>query len=135
MDSPYDRLESALAFLRRGFAAKKFNFSNGRKKQVHVRLSPSGKYLEYASSEGRSIKTFLKPSGKIYLIDVKDFLYGGLTSTFKRHEANNMKLMIERREAYGKESQANLNESAAARRRCLQVKNGGAHVANAVVPK
>ena len=44
---PYDTYDSAVAYLKKGFRAIKYNFSDEVKKAVTVRLDPKGEYLVY----------------------------------------------------------------------------------------
>ena len=93
---PYDSYESSIAYLKKGFRAIKYNFSDGVKKAVTVYLTPTGECLKY-----KSVKTerfdFLKPTSGIGVKDMISFMYGGLSSTFKRHQKENYSKINKRR--------------------------------------
>ena len=86
---PYDSYESSIKFLHEGFCAIKYNFSDEIKKVVTVRLSQDGKFLEYQDEKLSKVKSWFMPKAGIPVRDIIDFIYGGLSSTFKRHQTKN----------------------------------------------
>ena len=74
--APYDSYDSAVTFLRRGFIATKFNYSNTKRKEIKIWLSDNQKYLMY-HDVGQSCMAKLIPNRKLYLQKVVNYMYGG----------------------------------------------------------
>ena len=53
--NPYDDYKDAVAYLKKGFRATKYNYSNDEKKMVKVWLSPCEKLI-FWESEKKSVK-------------------------------------------------------------------------------
>ena len=74
--APYDSYDSAVTFLRRGFHATKFNYSNTGRKEIKIWLSDNQKYLMY-HDVGQSCMAKLIPNRKLYLQKIVNYMYGG----------------------------------------------------------
>lgn len=87
---PYDDYISSKELLKHGFLAQKFNYSNFGTKQVRVFLSQDEKYLCYEPLEKTLSSRLLFSVRKYPVKKIYDFLYGGLSQTFKKHNADNL---------------------------------------------
>lgn len=96
MKKVYDEYHSSVGLLKAGFNATKLNFSNMRRKKVTAWLSNDERYLMYKPIERTGFFDSLKPVGKIALSSIQNFIYGGVTSTFKKHQVENLELMKEK---------------------------------------
>jgi hypothetical protein len=76
--------ELAATRLKRGIQVVKYNYTNMKRKKIWLWLSQDEKYLEYEPVE-KKFKDFFKMRPKIAMSDFTNLLYGGVTSTFKRH--------------------------------------------------
>mmetsp|Transcript_41142 Transcript_41142/g.53985 ORF Transcript_41142/g.53985 Transcript_41142/m.53985 type:complete len:101 (+) Transcript_41142:209-511(+) len=95
-DKAYYSHEKTVEFLKKGFYAIKYNFSNVEKKEIRVKLSDCERFLVYDLVKERLRRWFV-PQSLLVVKDVISLLYGGLTSTFKKHEEVNLMLMAQRR--------------------------------------
>lgn len=72
----------------------KYNYTNMKKKKIILKLSDDEKWLEYEPVD-KTFKDFFKSKPKVCISSLKNFLYGGVTSTFKRHQETNLKSISE----------------------------------------
>ena len=79
--------------LKLGFEATKFNYSNMRLRKVRVYLSRDEKYLCYQHLEKTFSSVMFTSVRKYPIAKIYDFLYGGLSQTFKKHNKENLKQM------------------------------------------
>ena len=88
----YESYHKSISLLKEGFEATKFNFSNMGHSKVNVWLSDDEQYLCYKHIE----KSWRRPFNFVRKLPVKEIpniLYGGISSTFKKHNKRNLKQM------------------------------------------
>ena len=85
----YDTYETAVEYLQSGFIARKYNYSNDDIYDIRIKLSSDAKYLEYDKVE-KGFKDYFKPLRRLEIKSIYDFLYGGCTDTFKKHQRKNL---------------------------------------------
>ena len=83
--SDYDSHKSAVVRLQKGIVATKYNYSNMEIKNVSLRLSEDRKSLIYTPLDANEKKSFFSIERNVALSGVHNFLYGGVTSNFKKH--------------------------------------------------
>lgn len=81
----------ALKRLKQGIAATKFNYSTMGTKKVVLSLSADERYLVYRTTD-KSIKSFFSKAKSYPIEKIASFVYGGMTSTFKKHNKRVLKL-------------------------------------------
>ena len=85
----YESYTASIARLKKGIPACKLNFSNMSQQRVIVYLSSDETSLCYINrDEGLKNRFFSKPR-TMQIARIPSLLYGGLTSTFKKHSSRN----------------------------------------------
>ena len=88
----YDSYQRSITLLKKGFEATKFNFSNKGHGNVRVYLSDDEQYLCYQHLE-KSVRRPFNLVRKLPVTEIPNILYGGISSTFKKHNRRNLKQM------------------------------------------
>lgn len=103
-------LSLAIKRLKAGIDATKYNYSTMGMKRVILSLSSDEKSLVYKSA-GSSAKCLFNKSKSYPVKKIANFLYGGSSSTFKKHNKQVLKLLSEHNSIKQNSSERELDKS------------------------